>query len=34
MPVFALFKDSLSLVTTALLILCGGFFCVRLRPTK
>lgn len=31
MPVFHLLKDTLSLVTTALLILCGGFFCARLR---
>lgn len=31
MPVFHLFKDSLSLITTTLLLLCGVFFCVRLR---
>ncbi|MBO7150305.1 MAG: sodium:alanine symporter family protein, partial [Clostridia bacterium] len=31
MPVFAFIKDCLSLVTTALLLLCGLFLCVRLR---
>ena len=31
MPVFAFFQDSLSLITTALLLSCGIFFCVRLR---